>query len=222
MVLYLHPGKWLMVRTAKTKRPSAPSRPCPPCSLAHAALLPAIISSAHWGFWRFLRWRSRLGLRMVLSGDGGGGHWDPALGAWGWGQGRTLQVSPAGGCREEGWGSGWVTVCHGMLQRRQIGRNWHTLPSGPWGRPWEWRCSAAQQGPGDGLLAGPWVGVGGLDLLSGEFLVSLVTSGTLPETLQALEETGRSHGPPPGLAELRAEVISSVTTGQMALDLAIL
>lgn len=207
-----------MVRTVKTKLPSALSRPCPPCSLAHAALLPAIISSAHWGFWSFLRWCSRLGLRMVLSEDGGGGHWDPALGA----QGQTPQVSPAGGCSEEGWGSGWVTVCHGMLQRHQIGHNWHTLPSGPWGRPWEWRCPAAQQGPGSGLLAGPWGGGGGLDLLSGEFLVSLVTSGTLPEMPQALEEMGRSHGPSPGLAELRTEVVSSVTTEQMALDLAIL
>lgn len=68
----------------------------------------------------------------------------------------------------------------------------------------------------------PGVGVGSLDLVSGEFLVSLVTSGTLPEMPQALEEMGRSHGPPPGLAELRTEVVSSVTPGQMALDLAIL
>lgn len=53
------------------------------------------------------------------------GRWDPAPGG--------LPGAHRVGAHEEGWGSGWVTVCNRMLQRPLIGHNSHTLPSSPWG-----------------------------------------------------------------------------------------
>lgn len=77
-------------------------------------------------------------------------------------------------------------------------------------------------------MVGTWWDTGeGLDLFSGEFFttpaVSLVTSGSLPAMLPALEETGRSQGQSGHSQAWRSSeqrLSAQVTAGQVALGLA--
>ena len=209
--MYLDPVKRLPVMRRENTAVLAPPEAPPACSFAHtgAAACNYFLSSLEL-LESSLSWRCWLGLRMGLGGDRAGGRWDPTP----VGPGLGL------GCPPDSLGkpTAWVPV------RRAGGQDGGQFDTEYFGVPRSGiTCTpcppALGEDPGVEMPGRP--ARAGRDSLSGELPVSSVTLGTLPETPPLALKRQEGHTGPPRAGKLRAEVVSSVAAGQVALGLAV-